>query len=266
MNRTRREPNPVYARLTAHARPPSLPLTVGIGLAVSVALAGWLIRSLPGSMYPDEEIDFLINLVMTVALAAVAVTMVVAVTAAILTAQDTSGEAFTLLRATQLTGRRVVRGYVAAALYRARVLLVAAGALLPMSAAASYEITTLLAKEGLTSIQPFWPGLLLNNPTTHALVDGALPTVLFWLGTAGWVVLGAGFGVWMALWWRRGLPALLSQLALPVLFVGLSIASFQLALLPGIVIALAEVIPPWLLLAIVLRLAARGYGRAALSD
>jgi hypothetical protein len=139
---------PLVTRLINLTTPPSLDATILIGVAlfvISALIGGLHIYSLAvGYGYPitSAYIDFgtLPFVVLGTALLIFSPLLVAALTA-IFVANDTRSESFTLLKLTNISGQALFQGYVAATLYRLRVLLAVALGAIPLYALAAARLT-----------------------------------------------------------------------------------------------------------------------------
>lgn len=261
--------NPVYLRLTRKAGQPSLLGTGVLALAMAVGLWAWCAGQIgsdtaAGASYGiSAALDRLIPLDLGWLIAL----PVVGIAAALVTLRDMTTENLMLMRASALSGRSAVIGYVAGVLFRLRLPLAVYAATLPS--------TILLASTrgmlALSIYQPYGgptpgsaPGLALDM-----LMGTTLPTLIGCLGQAAWVVWSAALGVLAALRLRR--PAVTLGLV-GGLFVGIDLLYVIPAFLyrdlgtmvgcwPGELCLTALVLG---LLPITVRLGSRAYARADL--
>jgi hypothetical protein len=119
---TKLRDNPLFDRLTRNAKPPSLRvclwLAFGLGL-VTLAYMSWMMLYAP--VIPFSTIGVI--LMVAAAVLIFLLPILVGIIAATLTARDTQGEEYQLLRLANLSPRTVVWGYIGAALHRMRLLL-----------------------------------------------------------------------------------------------------------------------------------------------
>jgi hypothetical protein len=139
---------PLITRLVNLTTPPSLDAAIIIGVilfVISAFIGALRIYSLVvGYGYPitSAYLDFatLPFVLLAVALM-IGTPLLVAVLTAILVASDMRSESFTLLKLTSITGQALFQGYVAAALYRLRLLLAAAFGAIPLYALSAAPLT-----------------------------------------------------------------------------------------------------------------------------
>jgi hypothetical protein len=139
---------PLITRLVNLTTPPSLDATIGIGIVLFVVgaiIGGLRIYSLAvGYGYPitSAYIDFatLPFVLLGVALM-IGTPLLVAALTAIFVTNDMRSESYTLLKLTSITGQALFQGYVAAALYRLRVVLATAFGAIPLYALSAAPLT-----------------------------------------------------------------------------------------------------------------------------
>jgi hypothetical protein len=119
---------PYFIRITRNSAPPSLPRVLAGSAVLFIVCLGagaWIGLH----TYRLTDIRTITEIGLTVL---VVIPLIVAPCAAFITAQNTRGADFHLLRLTSLTARTVVRSSILAALYRLRVLIGLAVALAPL--------------------------------------------------------------------------------------------------------------------------------------
>lgn len=176
-----RSSNPIYDHLTRHRRPPSVRLTVLIFGAASLVLTvtdlnlvaqGWGSSALNIGITALPLITMFLSLIVFLLSPFLAATL-----SAIYTVNAVSDEAFVLLRLSGVPPKRMVRGFLFAAVFRLRLLWgVCYGLLLPLLASFSID----------------WSMSALTRPSQRFdyFIDYILPVILI-------VVIGALLGTVM---------------------------------------------------------------------
>jgi hypothetical protein len=229
MKRLRR--NPLFSRLTARARPPSLKdcVRLAVGLALISLLIG--IFDLSRAMQGNADGPYVSNMLawgLAWPLAFISPALV-AVTAAILVSRHVGGEEYEFLRTTPMSEARVVQGYVAAALHRLRLLLALAVGLAPLMVVGTLTGVMRSMLSQLLNVAPR-PG----SPTPSyelALGDVAGPLVILAAIATGLLLanlLAAALGASLALWVRETRAAI--TFALAAMLLGAIVAVVALAI------------------------------------
>lgn len=263
--------NPVYTRLTRHARWPSVRMTFRLGIGLGFAASVWAIVSsllrLPGS-WPWDFHDFGMMVSGISDFTLPALFGISGWAGAIITARDTRTDEYLLQRISPMLARNAVYGYFGAVLFSLRFLLAALAAWIPVmvvtgfDAAIDYRLNLPSILAGRTDAV----GVNIPELVQTSLIAGGLGHFLAGVGLLGVVVFGAAFGVWMGLFWRHTTPATVSAI-LPGVLTPLIMAALLnsgIVHLPvdnpldGYVLALNA---SWLLIPAALWLAARAYDR-----
>lgn len=260
--------NPVYARLTAGARPPSLRLTVLGAIVIGAAGAVAVVTATAG-LVAQGKYDVLFGLgarlELLIALQWI-IPLVVAGAASILTVRFVTGEALDLLRITPISPRAVAEGCLGAALFRLRVplgLLIAAA---PALALGEYAMTTAtlnlpfyLSLYGTPHYTVIF-GLLLPDQMAAPILVSAVNSLCGSIGSWGLAVLAGALGVWAGLARRRMSALTLLGPFLAVL--GMAILPVMIVVPVAVIGALIPAVLPWLLIRPALMLAGRAYERS----
>jgi hypothetical protein len=198
---------PLYTRLTAHSRPPSLRacfwLAFGVGIGATIVSAASFLGA-PGPRSIGAQL-----LPALLALFTFISPLGVILLAASLTVQDVRSQAYELLMVTSVSNAQVVRSYVGAALQRVRIPLALMVGATPAIVIGMLEY----------NLRAFYPCAYVYTPiqfSTPPAICGLPPahSALIWLpilaGAWGMNWLAAATGVWLGLRWRHTLPAMIA--------------------------------------------------------
>jgi hypothetical protein len=200
----------LYARLTGRAARPSLQRIVRLAFACgvsSLAISTWAFLNLPTTLAVAQVAAMAGLAVLFLTLAAPVLS---ALSAAIITGRDVNSEGFVLIRATAVTDRDIVAGYVYAALYRARLLIACAVGLFPVVVISLWQLMTQVTAFFYFFSRPSPSGGAVQYKLLLGPLAAVYPTpvdALAWLvlvaGLWGMNWAGASLATAMALW-RRG--------------------------------------------------------------
>lgn len=213
-------PNPVAHRLTRQHRWPSLRLTFWLGFALgllSLTISMWALLHLR-----ENLLNFLLLGAWGVMLIS---PMLIAPMAAFMTGRDLKGDKYELLYITSLSDEKLVQGYILAALYRLRGLIVAGVGLMPALVISMVYVG--LRYEAVFATQngfyrSFQEETAVPNPAEITWLALVFMAVSFFIVSLNFPA--AGLGVALALRWKSsvlsGVMASISIAMMLVLVVG----------------------------------------------
>jgi len=179
--------------------------------------------------------------------------LITAVTAATLTATNVQSEEYQLVQLTSLSSATIVRGHVAAALHRMRVLGILLIGLMPAPAigAAMLFIRVNATFWSISCYVSYCPELDQWAPPVGGLAVIALIAMFWYVGTWGGNLPAAAYGVTSGLTLRKTVPAALRAIFLTLVLIGgtfvipifFIFSFFPVGILAGILIWLLD---PWL--------------------
>ncbi len=178
----------------------------GAWLTVVLAVDGLAVMLLVGLLLlMDGWYELLIDLALPMVMTALLLPPLMAVVAARTTASYVQTDAFQMVQITDLPARQIVEACLGVALYRLRLLLVVAFALMPLCFLAIILLELEFAA-GLYCCTLSMQAPFNNQPSYLEMVylgDLALSYALLALGYWGWVGAAGAIGVWIGMRSRR---------------------------------------------------------------
>jgi hypothetical protein len=204
--------NPLVVRLTSKRT--WLPLRACFWLAFVLGLIGLAFSSAALLNAHDERRNLALLPFILLALLAL-IPAIVAIITAVLTARNTHGESYELLKATDISDAGIVQGHFFAALHQARILLVLAVGAVPAIVVGMFEFTIILQK--MTC-------MFSSDGVVSNCIPPSASVGLAWLpisiGLLGLNAVAAALGVRWSLQWRgTATAAVLGPLLMLVLSV-----------------------------------------------
>lgn len=231
MAAARKESNPLFERLTAKAKWPSLRMVILIGGTLFVLTLGISASELREIVYAEvpPEPRFSTALGYLAWPLALISPLLMTLMTAIITGRDVASEAFQMMQLTTLSARRIVRGYVFTTLYHQRLLLGLVIGLSPLLVASVMNrgLFNAVTWVGYSLPFPSTPGPSIGSRTYDLTVSDVLTLFLSLAAGAGGLLLmnlmAAALGVMQTLRHHRltvGGGFILAMLVLISEFVG----------------------------------------------